>query len=245
MKKTKPKISVVMPVYSRAHLVHNAIQSILDQTFDDWELIVVDDGSTDNTVNVINMYAKQDKRIKLYKNSTNKGISYSRNKGNKMAKADIIVVQDSDDVSLPDRLEEIYKAFQEFPDTDLLYHQFYIRAIDIKYGARALHREIHKCGEYDRKRAITVPYIPGQVAYKKEKILKYPYRTKIKTWDDWMMIIDFTMHKCKFKFLEKSLYEYVITDDSVTTQSEINGLRDQDKETIKKILQKEYHLKVL
>ena len=236
-----PKISVVMPTYNREGMICHAIQSILDQTFNDWELIIVDDGSTDKTESVVKMFG--DKRIRYFKNPKNRGIGYSRNFGNKKANADIIVVQDSDDMSFPDRLEEIYKVFQSF-DTDILYHWFYIRAIDIRYGARAVHREIQRCGEYDKKKAVQIPYIPGQVAYKRSKILKYPYREEMRCWDDWMMIIDFTMHNCKFLQLKKPLYEYVISDDSVTMRSDNTGLREEEAGRMKKILKKEYKLKI-
>lgn len=237
-----PKISVVMPTHNRANTVHHAIQSIIDQTFDDWELIIVDDGSTDNTEKVVKLFA--DSRIRYVKNKTNRGISYTRNRGNKLARADIIVVQDDDDMSFPDRLEEIYKYFLDHPETDYLYHWAYIRAIDIRNGARAIHREIHRSGPYDKRRAITVPYIPGQSAYKRSIALKLPYRTNLVAWDDWGLIIDFSMHNKRFGVIERPLYEYVISADSITTLSDNDGRRDEDKKVLETILRKEYKLDV-
>lgn len=239
----KPKISVVMPTYNRAGLVRHAIQSIVDQTFNDWELVIIDDGSTDETENVVKLYLK-DKRIRYFKNKTNKGISYSRNRGNKLAKADIIVVQDSDDMSLPDRLERINEWFEQNPKTDFLYHWFYVRAMDGRFGARAIHRELHSSGPYDPKRALEVPYIPGQAAYKRSVVLKTPYREEIKTWDDWMLIMELTLKKRTFHVIERPLYEYVLSDDSVTTMGDGDGTREKDKAAVKKILSQEYKVKV-
>lgn len=231
-----------MPVYNRENSVHHAIQSILDQTFSDWELIIVDDGSTDNTEKIIKLF--KDPRIKYFKNKINKGISYSRNFGNAKARGEIIVVQDSDDMSLPDRLEEIDKRFKSFSDTQVLYHWFYIRAMDIRYGARAAHREIHRCGPYDKRRALTQPYIPGQLAYRREVAKKCPYRLEMRFWDDWMFIIDCTMKNIIFSELQRPLYEYVISHDSVTTMSDSTDLREQEKRRMENILRKEYKLDV-
>lgn len=229
-----------MPVYNREAMVRHAIQSILDQTFQDWELVVIDDGSTDGTAEIVKGF--RDKRIRYYKNPKNKGISFSRNKGNGLAKGEIIVVQDSDDMSFPDRLEEIWKHFQTYTDTQVLYHSFYIRAIDIKSGMRAVHREIIKPGSYDRNKAIQVPYIPGQLAYRRKIALKY--REEMRFWDDWMFIVDCTMKKYVFTFLDRPLYEYVISEDSVTTQSMNTDLRIQEARKMKDILIKEYKLNV-
>lgn len=231
-----------MPVYNREIAVRHAIQSILDQTYSDWELIVVDDGSTDNTGQTVKMF--KDSRIRYYKNSKNKGISFTRNRGNQLARGEIIVVQDSDDMSFPDRLEEIWKAFEATPHADIIYHWFYIRAVDIRYGARAIHRELHRCGDYDKKRALQEPYIPGQLAYRAKVAKKCPYRLEMRSWDDWMFIVDATMRGFTFYQLKRPLYEYVISDDSITTLSDNLDMRDREREAMKKIMIKEYKLNV-
>lgn len=111
-----PTVSVVMPTYNRADLLPRAIESILNQTFTDFELIIVDDGSTDNSPALLNDYADQDDRIILLWNSENKGISYSRNKGNDAAVGKYIAIMDSDDISLPQRLEKSVAFLEQHPD---------------------------------------------------------------------------------------------------------------------------------
>ena len=97
MTNTQPKISVLMPVYNCEKFLKKAIDSILNQTFDNFEYIIINDGSTDNTLNIIKSY--KDKRIKIINNSKNLGISRSLNKGIRQAKGEYIARHDSDDIS--------------------------------------------------------------------------------------------------------------------------------------------------
>ena len=112
---TTPTISVVMPVYNREDLLPRAIDSILNQTYKDFELIIVDDGSTDSSENIARIYAQKDSRVKVIKNKENKGISFSRNKGMDAAKGKYIAIMDSDDQALPFRLEKSIKVLEENP----------------------------------------------------------------------------------------------------------------------------------
>ena len=96
-----PKVSVIIPTYNRAHLVGNAIQSVLDQTFPDFEIIVIDDGSIDNTREVVSKYGEE----VIYIYQDNKERSVARNNGMKHAKGQYITFLDSDDLYLPDKLQ--------------------------------------------------------------------------------------------------------------------------------------------
>ncbi|MFV8226695.1 glycosyltransferase family 2 protein [Christiangramia aquimixticola] len=109
-------ISVIIPVYNRAEFIGEAIQSILSQTYKNFELIIVDDASTDNTLEVIKQF--KDKRIRLLRNRDNYGVSVSRNKGISNAKGSFIAFMDSDDISLPTRLEKQIMKF--LLDEDLM-----------------------------------------------------------------------------------------------------------------------------
>jgi glycosyltransferase involved in cell wall biosynthesis len=102
-------ISVIMPTYNRENFVAEAIESILNQTFRDFELIVIDDGSTDRTVPIIQKYADIDDRIKIIQNE-HKGVAAARNAGLQTAQYDWIALLDSDDVALPTRLERQMEA---------------------------------------------------------------------------------------------------------------------------------------
>jgi glycosyltransferase involved in cell wall biosynthesis len=97
------RISVVMPVYSRQDTVERAIESILQQSFKDFEFIIIDDGSTDGTFAILDEYAKRDNRIVLLK-QTRRGLTYSLNHALKIARGEYVLRQDADDVSAPGRI---------------------------------------------------------------------------------------------------------------------------------------------
>ncbi len=101
-----PRISVIMGIYNfnRPKLLNQAIRSILEQTFSDFELIICDDGSTDGTWELLNQVAVTDERIVLLRNPVNKGLGYSLNQCLRFAKGEYIARMDADDISLPLRL---------------------------------------------------------------------------------------------------------------------------------------------
>lgn len=101
-----PKVSVIMPAYNVEKYIAEAIESILNQTFKDFEFIILNDGSTDNTPKIIAEYAKKDKRIKFIDNQKNQGFISSLNECLNAACGEYIAKMDSDDISLPTRLEK-------------------------------------------------------------------------------------------------------------------------------------------
>lgn len=110
-----PTVSVIIPTYNRAHLLGRAIQSVLDQTYQDFELIIVDDGSKDNTEEIIKKFQERDNRIKYIRHEKNKGGSAARNTGIKAARGEYIAFQDSDDEWLQEKLEKQMVVFKSVP----------------------------------------------------------------------------------------------------------------------------------
>ena len=100
-----PKISVAMGVYNGSKYIREAIKSILNQTYTDFEFIICDDCSTDNTIEIIQEFIKQDNRIILVGNETNSGLAFSLNNCIAKSKGEYIARMDDDDVSLPDRFK--------------------------------------------------------------------------------------------------------------------------------------------
>lgn len=116
-----PLITIIIPTYNRAHFLPRSVQSALAQTFKEFELIIVDDGSTDNTVDVIQQF--DDLRIR-YLYQENQGVSVARNFGISQAKGKYIALLDSDDTWHPEKLEKQLAFVQNNPEFGLIYTHY-------------------------------------------------------------------------------------------------------------------------
>lgn len=117
-----PAVSVVMPLHNRGGVVGRAIRSVLDQSFGDFELVIVDDGSTDDSVRVARGFA--DPRIRLIELGRNQGANAARNAGIGASRAPLIAFLDSDDAYLPAKLARVVEIFEDRPRLDLLIDSF-------------------------------------------------------------------------------------------------------------------------
>jgi len=115
---TTPDVSVIVPTHNRAHLVAEAVDSVLAQTFGNLEVIVIDDGSTDNTLEVLQTFS--DSRIRVIRQN-NLGISGARNTGIRAARGKYIAFLDSDDIWLPELLATEVPVLEERPEIDIVY----------------------------------------------------------------------------------------------------------------------------
>ena len=115
--------SVVLPVYNRKSIVTNAIESVLMQCYSNWELLIVDDGSTDATGNICKKYEKSDNRVHYFFKE-NGGVSSARNYGINFSKGEYILFLDSDDCLTKDALEKLNKAIMKCTDVDLIVFGF-------------------------------------------------------------------------------------------------------------------------
>jgi glycosyltransferase involved in cell wall biosynthesis len=123
-------ITVLMPVYNGEDYLRDSIESILSQTYLNFEFIIIDDGSTDSSLEIINSYAKQDKRIIVRKNEHNIGLAKSLNAGIKLAKGRYIARQDADDLSSADRLDIQLSYALSHPQVDLIGSNSYVIDLD-------------------------------------------------------------------------------------------------------------------
>ena len=102
-----PKVSVLMPAYNSEKYIAEAIETILNQTFSDFEFIIINDGSTDKTAEIVNGYARADKRIKFINNNKNQGLIAVLNQGLDLCRGEYIARMDSDDIAINDRLSPL------------------------------------------------------------------------------------------------------------------------------------------
>jgi len=115
-----PFVSVIIPTYNRAHLIVEAIESVLAQTYRNLEVIVVDDGSTDKTPEVLEHYTGLDRRVRLVRQD-NRGVAAARNRGLAHTTGELIAFCDSDDLWLPHKLERQVAFLQEHAEVTLVY----------------------------------------------------------------------------------------------------------------------------
>jgi glycosyltransferase involved in cell wall biosynthesis len=113
-----PKVTVLMPVFNAEKYLREAVESILAQTFTDFEFLIIDDGSTDGSTDIIHSY--RDRRIRLISNERNIGIGNTLNKGIELASSGLIARMDADDISLPERLMTQYNFMRARPGCALL-----------------------------------------------------------------------------------------------------------------------------
>lgn len=120
-----PLISVIMSVLNGEQYLRKGIESIINQTFVDWEFIICDDGSTDRTFEILQEYEKKDNRIIIIKNEENHGLAYSLNRCIEIAKSNILARQDADDESDIHRFEIQYPFVVEHPEYAIVGTSFY------------------------------------------------------------------------------------------------------------------------
>lgn len=113
-----PAISVILPVYNGTATLYSAINSVLEQTFTDYEIIILDDGSNDNSLEVISIF--NDPRISVIFDGANKGLAYRLNQGIDLARGRYIARMDQDDLCFPERFDRQFTFLESHPEVDLL-----------------------------------------------------------------------------------------------------------------------------
>ena len=108
----KPKISVLMAAHNQEQFIKKSIKSILNQSFKDFEFLILDDASKDKTLNIIKKFQKEDKRIRLFRNEKNLGLTKSLIKLTRLARGEFIARMDSDDISLKSRFNDQISWFE-------------------------------------------------------------------------------------------------------------------------------------
>lgn len=206
MKKDFPKISVLMPVYNGELYLKEAIESILNQTFKDFEFIIINDGSTDNSKDIIEQYAKQDMRIRVY-NQINKGLVYTLNRGLKLAQSNLIARMDADDVALSTRLEKQFTYMEKHPKVIVLGCSMRI----IGQHGKHIRTNIYPIGKEFRDRFPNECLIAhSSVMMKKDKILRLggynPLYTHAEDYALWLKV--FTLDNNALTNLKEPLLLY-------------------------------------
>ena len=183
-----PKVSFVIPVFDGDAYLAETLNSIINQTEKDIEIVVVDDCSPDFTPDLMDWYRKKDERIVYHRFENNQGVCAARNYGNQIAKSDIICVSDQDDISLPDRASFTYRFFKKVKDVDCLtsaYNECNVDGVPKQlWMPERMTRELFEQGGF--------VWMHSSCAYRKEDILALPYRVEDTKTDDYVFLDDWT-----------------------------------------------------
>lgn len=234
--------SIIIPTYQRAHLISETLDSIVGQNYTNWECIVIDDGSTDNTHELLNNYIAKDSRFQYYSRPENllKGPNSCRNYGFQKSKGDYIKWFDSDDIMLEDCLSTIYEQFLK-KDSDVVVSDIMF----IDFNGIRLNRRL----TYYSQNLIE-DYLVGKIAFYTigptwgRKFLnqqKQLFDEKISNLDDWDFNLRMLYQDPKIKYIHKALIQYRIHSESLA--HEIDKLNY--KEICSEIITREKHLRLL
>jgi glycosyltransferase involved in cell wall biosynthesis len=169
-------VSVILPCYNDGEWLGESIQSIIDQTYQKWELIIVDDGSTDQTASVAEKWCHKDSRIKLISISR-KGIAEALNSGIEHANGKYIARQDADDLSMPKRLQKQAAYLDQHPQTGLVACKAKSNSYSEEYAGLnrwiGWNNQLKTHSEISRNRFVESPLIHPTVMFRKELVEKY------------------------------------------------------------------------
>ncbi len=229
-----PLFSVIIPTYNRCHFLWRAINSVLNQTYPFFELIIIDDASNDKTKELINIYT--DPRIKYFQLKKNQGVSYARNYALKRAHGKYIAYLDSDNEWYRDFLESYLKAFQKFPNKVVVFAKKNYRLNIIRKNGqkKVLRDEITNHGKYfDLKRLWQRKILidTNTLVHKKDIIKKVGnWDEKMDFWEDWELTLRISKkYPQGFLYLNRTLIDYEQNIDFSQPQKVIQGWNKNEK----------------
>ena len=212
-RKEEYKVSIILPVYNGERYLSLAIESIIQQTYTNFELIIIDDHSIDKSNKIARSYAQKDSRIRVYKNRENRKLPRSLNAGFRMATGDLFTCTSDDNILKQETIETMVKVFKEIPNVDFVYAD--IIPIDEKGNVRK-----------------GMPYLNGEIEeiYLKNPILAcFLYKRKVhetlkgydpkkflyEDYDFWVRTYE---HGFSMYHLKRKLYYYRFHEGSLTTK---------------------------
>lgn len=219
-----PEISVLMSVYNGKEFIRESVESILNQTYSDFEFIIVDDGSTDNTVEIIKSY--NDSRIKLYVLEENVGVGAALQYGLTKVSEKYLAKADADDIYLPTRFEKQKKFLDKNTDIDLVKTliEYFPDNEDVKKSSRYIYMKntkekqlnIIRSSEQIKKRLYWWCCIPHTSIMAKAKAVKKICYQNLKLGEDYNLFYKMNKKGYKMATLKENLVKVRVRDSSIT-----------------------------
>jgi len=211
-------VSIIIPCYNQAKFLDDALNSVFHQKHENWECIIVNDGSVDNTEQVVNYWVEQDARFNyIYKN--NSGLSSARNKGLEIAKGDYIQFLDADDFIEQNKLRISLEKIKNHYDLDIVISNFNLynndnRAFFPPYCNLNQEQLNYKTILMEWDKSFTIPIHCGFFKRKLFKEFRFPEHIKAK--EDWLMWVSIFNGGAKAEFINQKLAFYRIHGSSMT-----------------------------
>lgn len=209
-------LSTICPCYNLAHYLEAAIKSVQAQTFQDWELIIIDDGSEDHTFEIAQNYAKTDARIKLI-HQENKGLSAARNAGIRQATGEFLHFLDADDLIFPKAYQVIYQKSQEEPNTVLWISSYSYFDQDDFHTHTFSEKHLHAIDFIQTNQAPPVAHF-----LKREMIQQIGgFDEKLKSCEDWDLWLRVAKSDAQIKAIPNLLARYRYVSGSMSRNAKV------------------------
>lgn len=203
MSSKKARVDILIPTYNREQYIKPCIDSILNQTYKDINIIIYDDGSTDNTEAIIKEYQATHKNIKYIKSKENRGVGFARNILLESSTADYLMWQDSDDISSPDRIEKCLRYITQ-TDVDILFSDlvFFTDGASHKRSKTISKVDIYK---YTKREGL-VNNMNFATAFFNSRLKSHKFDESLLRKEDVKWISNLIQNKVRFGYIEAPLY---------------------------------------
>ncbi len=234
--KSTALLSIIIPCFNQAIYLHDCLDSILQQSFSDWEAIVVNDGSSDDTNNIANAYCQKDSRIKLIEKQ-NGGLSSARNFGIQHATGDWLLFLDADDMLMNHHFQEIAKVISSKPDVNLIQTGYHHMNED---GKQILHAVMPSNNRELLPTILTQNIGPVHTLIVRRSVIiqMQGFDEKLNSCEDWDMWIRVGKFGIKKEAINKALVGYRLASNSMSRNAErmYMALKEVANRAIKKDL---------
>lgn len=209
----QPLVSIITPMYNSEKFILKTIESIVNQTYTNWELILIDDGSTDNTIKIVEDFKSKYANIKLLQNDTNLGAAKSRNKAILEAKGDYIAFLDADDVWKPNKLE-VQIQFMQTHNCDVSFSSYE----QIDENGKPLYKLVQALPKLTYNKYLKTNYIGNLTGMYNAKALGKITSPDLRKRQDWLLWLAAIKKSGKSALgIQESLAYYRVRDNSISS----------------------------
>lgn len=206
-------VSIITATYNSGDFIQDTIQSVLNQTYTNWELIIIDDASSDNTFSIISEFASIHSNIKIFQNENNQGAAITRNKGIKEAQGDFIAFLDGDDMWKPQKLEEQLR-FMLDKNADVCFSSYDL----MDESGNFLNKTVKALPKLTHKKFLKCNYIGNLTGMYNAKALGKIYAPDLRKRQDWLLWLKAVEKSSKSALgMEESLAVYRVRKNSISS----------------------------